>query len=140
MSADRTTRPKKAKAPRPKKAAKPKAKPLVGLPPGAVDLDALPTPPLVLEMLERLNPKKKARGYWEDEYKLSYYYGGKYVAADLADGRFIVLAAADEGSGDLRAALDKLPPQPGRRVVILIPERIDAHLEDLVHRPRPTSG
>jgi len=87
-------------------------------------LDELPTPPELQHAAEayctREGIRRKRHKRWvEQQLKLQFYYGGQnVVCVDTREGRRII-AHGTPGSGELRAALERLGPQERARAVVI---------------------
>ena len=95
--------------------------------PMRINLRELPTPP---EVAERIRRHCKKLGLWrrryvqevEDEIKLSYYFGGRYVAYLKSKDGPIVVAAGKLASEAFQRQLDALLPEERRTVIKWLPD------------------
>lgn len=91
-----------------------------------IKLRELPMPPEVAEEARRYC---KQLGLWrrryvqevEDEAKLSYYFGGQYVAYLKSKAGPIVVAAGRQDSDSFQRQLDALAPEERRQVILWLP-------------------
>ena len=87
----------------------------------------LPTPP---EVAAKVREYGRAQYFFrrhdravEEEYKLSYYFGGRTIIAEVTEDRLRILAAGHMTDKDFAEEVGSLYKQPRRRLVHMTPEK-----------------
>jgi hypothetical protein len=99
-------------------------------------LEKKPTPPVVLELVDRANPRSaKARRALEEQLKLSWYYGGLSILyRETKKGLAVVASGPDKV---VRQAFDQLPKAKRATVTVAFPEHFELHVANICANPAP---